>query len=127
MLIFFSGDDNKNTQAALRVVGNITTGTDSQTQQIIDEGGLIKLKTLLKHDQAVMQKETCWALSNITAGTIDQKQVLMVAIKLLLLTRAWAEGYSNRLVCLSVTRYAPKILCFTYDTIWQWKDHLLFC
>ncbi len=23
--------------------------------------------------------------------------------------------------------YAPKILHFTYEAIWQWKEHLLFC
>ncbi len=34
--------------------------------------------------------------------------------------------YSNHL-CLSVIRYAPKILRFMNEAIWQWKDHLLFC
>ena len=29
-------------------------------------------------------------------------------------------------ICLSDIRYAPKILHFTYEAIWQWKDHLLF-
>ncbi len=36
------------------------------------------------------------------------------------------EGYSLT-VCLSVTKYSLKILCFTCEAIQQWKEHLLFC
>ena len=63
-------------QSAVRFVGNITTGLDSQTQLIVDLGGLPKLKSLLSHEHLSIQRESCWAISNITAGTIEQKQVL---------------------------------------------------
>lgn len=64
---------------ALRCIGNILTGTDSQTDVVIAAGLLPKLATLLQHPKANVVKEACWAVSNITAGTNVQIQAVLDA------------------------------------------------
>lgn len=61
---------------ALRTVGNIVTGDDSQTQFMIDNQVLPYLCQLLKqnHENSI-KKEACWTISNITAGNGSQIQV----------------------------------------------------
>jgi len=59
---------------ALRVVGNIVTGDDQQTEVILAGGALECLKQLLSHAKKSIRKETCWTISNVTAGTRDQIQ-----------------------------------------------------
>ncbi len=55
---------------ALRTAGNIVTGNDMQTQCIINCGALNCLMNLLVTNQKKsIKKETCWTISNITAGT----------------------------------------------------------
>ena len=59
---------------ALRVVGNIVSGTDKQTQAVIDADALPILKFLIFCEGTEsIRREACWALSNITAG--PEKQV----------------------------------------------------
>jgi len=57
---------------ALRTCGNIVSGSDHQTQQIIDRGLLTKLKRLLRHSNHSVKKEAIWTVSNITAGNPKQ-------------------------------------------------------
>ena len=65
---------------ALRTVGNIVTGDDSQTQTVINAGALSCLLILLTSAQKKsIKKETCWTISNITAGTREQIQAVMDA------------------------------------------------
>ena len=55
---------------ALRTVGNIVTGNDLQTQVIINCNALqCLLNLLLNNHKKSIKKETCWTISNITAGT----------------------------------------------------------
>lgn len=55
---------------ALRAVGNIVTGTDTQTSVVVAAGALPVLKSLmLNESKASIRKEVVWTLSNITAGT----------------------------------------------------------
>jgi importin subunit alpha-1 len=68
-------DQLKVVTAALRAVGNIVTGDDMQTQAIIDAGGLPCLCHLLSNSKESIRKETCWTISNITAGNSNQIQV----------------------------------------------------
>ncbi|CAA0815611.1 Importin subunit alpha-1 [Striga hermonthica] len=65
---------------ALRTVGNIVTGDDIQTQDIIDNNALPRLLNLLSgaHKKSI-KKEACWTISNITAGNKDQIQSVIVA------------------------------------------------
>lgn len=56
----------------LRIIGNIVTGTEEQTQQVIDMDIIPKLFILLDHEKTTVRKECCWILSNITAGSSIQ-------------------------------------------------------
>jgi len=53
----------------LRTIGNIVTGDDSQTQMAVDAGLIRALNIILAHQKKTVRKESCWVLSNITAGT----------------------------------------------------------
>ncbi|XP_019093605.1 PREDICTED: importin subunit alpha-1-like [Camelina sativa] len=62
---------------ALRTVGNIVRGDDLQTQFVINSGALPCLANLLTQNyKKSIKKETCWTISNITAGTKEQIQVV---------------------------------------------------
>lgn len=61
----------------MRAIGNIVTGDDHITQRIVDLGVLGPLKSMLSSSQrTAIQKEACWAISNITAGTLTQIQAV---------------------------------------------------
>ncbi|KAE8665493.1 Importin subunit alpha-1b [Hibiscus syriacus] len=65
---------------ALRTVGNIVTGDDTQTQCIIGYQALPCLLNLLTHNyKKSIKKEACWTISNITAGNVDQIQAVIEA------------------------------------------------
>ena len=65
---------------ALRVLGNIVTGTDPQTEKAISCGCLLALKHLLDTSgKKSIKREVCWTLSNITAGTPTQIQAALDA------------------------------------------------
>ena len=82
--------------AALRAVGNIVTGTDDQTQTVLNQGALEHFPSLLNHAKEKINKigisqhsqeshlsscvvqEAVWFLSNITAG--NQHQVHLVLL-----------------------------------------------
>ena len=59
---------------ALRAVGNIVTGNDTQTDAIINAGGIKHLCALLQHPRTNIVKEAAWTISNITAGNPEQIQ-----------------------------------------------------
>jgi len=61
---------------ALRTVGNIVCAEDDQdyTQQVIECGAVPWLTRLIQHPNREIQKEACWTLSNIAAGTTEQIQ-----------------------------------------------------
>ncbi|XVF62413.1 hypothetical protein PTKIN_Ptkin09bG0005600 [Pterospermum kingtungense] len=65
---------------ALRTIGNIVTGDDSQTQVVIDNQGLPCLyKILSQNYKKSIKKEACWTISNITAGNRSQIQAVIEA------------------------------------------------
>lgn len=68
-------------KVALRIIGNVVTGTDMQTQAVINAGGLGALKEILMFSKLAQQdlKEVCWTISNITAGSTDQIQAVIDA------------------------------------------------
>ena len=61
--------------ASLRAVGNIVTGTDEQTQVVLNCDALSHFTSLLNHSKEKINKEAVWFLSNITAGNQLQVQV----------------------------------------------------
>eukprot|EP01069_Polyplicarium_translucidae_P011069 Polyplicarium_translucidae@DN3486_c0_g1_i1.p1 len=64
---------------ALRAVGNIVTGSDSQTEVIIICNALPLLQNLLGSQRRGICREACWAISNITAGNKRQIQEVIEA------------------------------------------------
>lgn len=68
--------------AALRAVGNIVTGDDSQTQTILNSGALHTvhgIPRLMLSPKESIRKEACWTVSNITAGNRQQIQAVIDA------------------------------------------------
>jgi len=63
---------------ALRTVGNIITGSDEQTQCILDLYVVPPLLTLLSHSSKNIRKEACWTISNVMAGSSDQIQLIII-------------------------------------------------
>lgn len=76
---FLSHSEIKLQTAALRAVGNIVTGTDEQTQVVLDHGALAQFPILLMHHKEKIKKEAVWFLSNITAGNQGQVQLVIDA------------------------------------------------
>jgi len=65
---------------ALRVVGNIVTGDELQTQAVLEcPLALPYLTKLLQDPNKAIRKEACWGISNITAGTVAQIQMVIDA------------------------------------------------
>ncbi|KAL7522989.1 hypothetical protein ACHAWX_007725 [Stephanocyclus meneghinianus] len=71
---------------ALRTIGNVVCAecTDSQhssipdyTEVILDLNAVPYLRDLVCHENREIQKESCWTLSNIAAGTISQIQAVI--------------------------------------------------
>ncbi|XP_034481880.1 importin subunit alpha-like [Drosophila innubila] len=63
--------------SALRCIGNIVSGTDRQTDAVIDCGVLPTLGKLLQHSHHIIVKEAAWILSNITCGTREQMSAVL--------------------------------------------------
>lgn len=69
---------------ALRCLGNAVTGSNDLTDIVLQAGLLKHLAPLLRHPKRAIVKETCWTLSNVTAGSPQQvAQVLDPAFRLL--------------------------------------------
>merc|ERR1711997_603190 len=62
---------------ALRTIGNIVTGSDEQTQYVINLGVLKRLHRLMTSDKAPIKREACWTVSNITAGSPEQIEAVI--------------------------------------------------
>ncbi|MCL7035057.1 hypothetical protein MKW94_003590, partial [Papaver nudicaule] len=75
--------------ALLRTVGNIVTGDDLQTQlMFMFSFGLCLcfpclVNLLTQSYKKSIKKEACWTVSNITAGNVDQIQLLISLVHLL--------------------------------------------
>ena len=75
------------TKPALRTIGNIVcaecsddthgAATTDYTEVILDCDAVPRLRELVAHNNREIQKEACWTLSNIAAGTVDQIQAVI--------------------------------------------------
>lgn len=62
---------------ALRVIGNLISGSDKCTQVAIDNGALRAIVPLFNNQKRTIRREACWAVSNIAAGTKEQISTMM--------------------------------------------------
>eukprot|EP01061_Rhynchopus_euleeides_P005620 TRINITY_DN1483_c0_g1_i2.p1 TRINITY_DN1483_c0_g1~~TRINITY_DN1483_c0_g1_i2.p1 ORF type:complete len:352 (+),score=102.64 TRINITY_DN1483_c0_g1_i2:139-1056(+) len=63
---------------ALRIVGNLMTGDDRQTEAVLDAGAALAIRKLMSVSQKKhVLKECLWAISNVAAGTSSQLQHLI--------------------------------------------------
>ena len=83
----------------MRAVGNIVTGTDDQTQHVLNCGALRQLSTLLSHDDDNIIKEAVWTISNITAGSVEQIQLVIDAGLIPPIIRLMTQVVPNHLSC----------------------------
>uniref|UniRef100_A0A914ZB45 Importin subunit alpha n=1 Tax=Panagrolaimus superbus TaxID=310955 RepID=A0A914ZB45_9BILA len=65
--------------AAIDVLGNISGGTDEDTQYILDIGVLPSVEKFLNHPNKKLNKEGVWFLINFLAGTKEQIQQIFDA------------------------------------------------
>lgn len=64
-------------QPALRVLGNVLTGTPEQTDAVLEVGFLKLIPLLLSSTKKALKKDCLWAISNTTAGTPEQIQTVL--------------------------------------------------
>lgn len=64
---------------ALRILGNFVSGSEAQTQAVIDANVLDVAMSVLTCQKRNLRKEMCWLLSNIAAGTQPQIAALLKA------------------------------------------------
>ena len=64
---------------ALRVTGNVISGTERHTQAALDAGALHFITPLLTHPKRNVRREACWTISNVAAGTQPQISAMMAA------------------------------------------------
>ena len=76
----------------MRAVGNIVTGTDEQTQVVLNCGALYHFPPLLNHPKEKINKEAVWFLSNITAGNKQQVQAVIDAGLIPLIIKQLSKG-----------------------------------
>ncbi|VDK56891.1 unnamed protein product [Anisakis simplex] len=87
-----SGNDAE-VAPAIRVFGNFATGNDCLTQMVIDAGILSLIKDVVHNAKSQsIQKECCWMMSNILAGTQSQIQSLLNARLLPVIFTALRDG-----------------------------------
>lgn len=63
--------------AALRVTGNIVTGSNQHTQALLECNVLAAYSVLLSHPKRAIRRDTCWSLSNILAESEQQIQAVI--------------------------------------------------
>uniref|UniRef100_A0A8R1Y3S4 Importin subunit alpha n=1 Tax=Onchocerca volvulus TaxID=6282 RepID=A0A8R1Y3S4_ONCVO len=80
-LVEHMGNPNlKISLAALLAVGNIVSGDDEQTQNVVScTNALNNIHRLLLDGDQKTKREVCWVLSNIAAGTSSQIQTIFDA------------------------------------------------
>jgi len=73
---FLRHDSSKVALAAVKVVGNLFVGTDQQVDKVLDKDLLDAFEPLLAGKKRYIRKEILWSLSNLTAGSPSQMQLL---------------------------------------------------
>ena len=61
----------------IQIFGSLLSGTEQQTQYLLNYNIIPTLSSLLDHSNENIRQNTCWTISNITAGTTEQIQLIM--------------------------------------------------
>ncbi|KAK4320332.1 hypothetical protein Pmani_008838 [Petrolisthes manimaculis] len=88
--------DQKVQTPAVKLVGNIVTATEAQTDAALEAGILAPIHNILKNSTVEKQRKyAAWVLSNIAAGTTQQVQKLLDEGVLLTLLDVIAKDSNN--------------------------------
>ncbi|KAG2373031.1 hypothetical protein C9374_012877 [Naegleria lovaniensis] len=79
VITLLSHDSHSVVAPALRIIGNIASGDDVQTEYLVSMGILPIIHTLLVHSKKSIRKEAVWTISNICAGSPEQIQAAIDA------------------------------------------------
>eukprot|EP01080_Neovahlkampfia_damariscottae_P007327 gene7327-11646_t len=79
LVTLLSNSHEEIVKPALRIVGNILTGDESQTDNFLYAKGLPVLGSLLKHQAKSIRRDASWSMSNITAGSKNHIQQVIDA------------------------------------------------
>ncbi|KAJ6235151.1 importin subunit alpha-4 [Anaeramoeba flamelloides] len=63
--------------AALRVIGNIVSGNEQNSNSLLKEGLLTILDNLIYCGSSLIRKEICWIISNICGGSIKNNAMVI--------------------------------------------------
>jgi importin subunit alpha-1 len=63
---------------AVKIIANLNSGNDIQTQLLINEGIIEIYKGLIQEDDLKLIKEVIWGISNIAGGTVSQIEKLII-------------------------------------------------
>ncbi len=93
---------------ALKTVGNIVSGDDRQTDEIVELRVLPVISALLSHEEKDIKKEACWTLSNILCGTQNCVEAVIECdglIRRLIKVLKSADFDVKKEACLAVANY----------------------
>ncbi|CAD8087573.1 unnamed protein product [Paramecium sonneborni] len=77
LILLLNSDKQSLIIYSLRTLGNILTGSEEQTNIVINFGIIQAFEKLIKNKSQKIRREVCWSLSNIAAGTSYQvKQII---------------------------------------------------
>ncbi|KAL1474900.1 hypothetical protein MTO96_037681 [Rhipicephalus appendiculatus] len=110
----------------IRMIGNIVTGSDEQTGILVRMGFLRFFKPIFyrleNKKQPRLRKEMCWALFNITAGTVEQAEAVVDADLIPLLVDAMSlyELFIRKQACWAISN-----LLYHCSVKFEWLKSLM--
>jgi hypothetical protein len=116
--ILYKDGDERTHSYALKIVGNMTIGTDLQTQRLIDEGLLDLFTSYLNTSSFKVLKETIWSISNVAGGCLShitllyESKILDTIVKYIVdLTPQFNENQTIKIVIFINIDSKGMLLC----------------
>ncbi|ETO17281.1 karyopherin Cut15 [Reticulomyxa filosa] len=103
----------------VRIMGNIVSGNDEQTLEVVKAGFFDIIETCLDHRVKNIKKESCWALSNVVAGLHEHIDLFFhrkELIELYFVTFFFSKKKKKKHICFSVF-YGKVIKLCLYDDV----------
>jgi hypothetical protein len=78
IILLLTRADKKFIASATRLIGNLAAAPNEVVAVLLDNNVLPAMYTMLHREDlsGIVQKELCWAMSNLAAGTVDQVEKL---------------------------------------------------